>query len=165
MEQPHQTSKTQRKREVLALQSLGESLVELPAARLTQLALPEPLHDAVMQARQISRWGARRRQLQYIGRLMREVDAAAIRERLEAWKNDAAREASRLHQAEHWRDRLLEHESSLGELLERYPRTDVQRIRALIRNARLEAHAARPPRSARALFRVLRDLLSDSESS
>ncbi|MGH8631123.1 MAG: ribosome biogenesis factor YjgA, partial [Burkholderiales bacterium] len=136
MEQHQEPSKTQRKREMHALQALGETLAALPLERLAQLDLPEVLRDALMHARQISKWGARRRQMQYIGKLMREVDATAIRNRLDAWQSAAAREASRLHQIERWRDRLLENESALGELLERHPRADVQRLRSLIRNAR-----------------------------
>jgi ribosome-associated protein len=164
MEPQHEPSKTQRKREMLALQDLGETLVELPPERLARLELPEILHDAVEQARLISKRGARRRQLQYIGRLMREIDAAAIRSRLEDWNSAAARDTSRLHRVERWRDRLLEDESVLGELLEVHPRADVQRLRALIRNARLEAQPSRPPKSARALFQALRDLLGESEN-
>jgi ribosome-associated protein len=164
MELKQEVSKTQRKQEMRALQELGETLVELPAERLAQLELPEVLQDAVTHARQISTWGARRRQLQYIGRLMREVDAAAIRGRLDVWKNAAARDAARVRQVEHWRDRLLEDESALGELLARHPLTDVQRLRTLVRNAKIEAQTSRPPRSARALFQALRALVTGENS-
>lgn len=161
MEQQQEPSKTQRKRQMHALQALGETLVALPAERLAELELPEALRDALLHVRQISKWGARRRQMQYIGKLMREVDATAIRARLDAWKHAAARDVARLHRAEHWRDRLLEDESALGELLERHPSADVQRLRSLIRNAREEALASRPPRNARALFQALRGLLDE----
>ena len=160
MEQQQEPSTTQRKRQMHALQALGEMLVALPAERLAELDLPEALREALLHARQISKWGARRRQMQYIGKLMREVDAAAIRSRLDGWKHAAARDIARLHRAEHWRDRLLEDESALGALLEHHPGADVQRLRTLIRNARQEAQTSPPPRSARALFQALRELIA-----
>ncbi len=163
MDQQQEPSKTQRKREMQALQDLGETLVELPVERLAQLELPETLRDAVMHAREISKRGARRRQFQYIGRLMREVDAGAIRSQLQAWKNAAARDTSRLHRAELWRERLLQDESTLSELVERHPQADVQRLRALVRNARREAETSGPPGSARALFQALRELVGDAQ--
>lgn len=143
-------SKTQRKREMHALQALGEELVALSAERLARIALPEALRDAIVEARRISKWGARRRQLQYIGRLMREVDAGAIRAQLASWKDAAARDTAVLHRAEHWRDRLLQETPALAELLERYPNADAQRVRTLVRNARQEAKLPAPPKSARA---------------
>lgn len=160
MDQQPEISKTQRKREMLALQDLGELLVRLPEERLKQVDLPESLRDAVMEARRISKWGARRRQLQYIGRLMREADASAIRGQLERWDRAAAQDAARLRRIEQWRDRLLSEEHALTEFLERFPHADAQHLRTLVRNARHEAAEEKPPRSARMLFRVLRELLA-----
>jgi ribosome-associated protein len=159
METRPEISKTQRKREMHALQDLGEILVELPADHLRQVDLPEHLRDAILEARKITRWGARRRQLQYIGRLMREVDVTAIRPQLERWSRASAQEAARSRRVEQWRDRLLNEESALTELLAHFPQADAQHLRTLTRNAKQEAAHDKPPRSARALFRVLRELL------
>ncbi|HZP92610.1 MAG TPA: ribosome biogenesis factor YjgA [Burkholderiales bacterium] len=159
MDRDTEISKTQRKREMHELQELGEALVRLPAERLAGLDLPESLREAVLEARRIVKWGARRRQLQYIGRLMRDADAPRIRAQIEGWRSDAARQAARLHQTERWRDRLLEDEAALGELLERFPAADLQRLRTLIRNALQEAASGKPPKSARALFQALRELM------
>ncbi|HWQ40271.1 MAG TPA: ribosome biogenesis factor YjgA [Burkholderiales bacterium] len=156
-------SKTQRKREMHALQALGEELVALSAGRLARIALPERLRDAIVEARRMSKWGARRRQLQYIGRLMREVDAGAIRAQLGAWKDAAARDTAVLHRAEYWRDRLLQETCALAELLERHPDADAQRVHTLVRNARQEATLLKPPKSARALFRLLHELFSKAD--
>jgi len=158
-------SKTQRKRDMHALQDLGEALVDLPADRLQQVDLPERLRDAVLEARKITKWGARRRQLQYIGRLMREADAQAIRSQLGRWNQQAAQDNARLHGAEQWRDRLLSDDDTLTELLQRFPQADARQLRTLTRSARQEAAQSSPPRSARALFRALRELLETEEAN
>lgn len=164
MDRDTAVSKTQRKRDMHELQQLGEALVGLSTERLAALELPEALREAVDEARRIAKRGARRRQLQYIGRLMRDADAPRIRAQIDGWRNDAARHAASLHQAERWRDLLLEDEGALGELLERFPAADLQRLRTLLRNARQEAASGKPPKSARALFQVLRALLVGDSS-
>src|SRR6476661_3794044 len=100
-------SKTRRKTEMHDLQSLGETLVRLSAARLSELGLPERLLDAIEQARAITKHEARRRQMQYIGRLMRDVDPDPIRSRLAQWGDAPAAEKARLAAVERWRERLL----------------------------------------------------------
>src|SRR5689334_8880809 len=92
-----EVSKTQRKRQMLELQDLGEALVRLTEAQLEELGLPERLLDAVLEARRISKFGALRRQLQYIGRLMRDVDAEAIAAKLEAWRGTSREATAYLH--------------------------------------------------------------------
>ena len=154
-------SKTQRKRDMHALQDLGEALVALPAARLAELALPERLRDAVAEARRISRFGALRRQLQYIGRLMRDIDSSAIAARLDAWNGQSREATAHLHQLERWRERLLEDDAALEALLAEYPQADVPRLRALVRNARREQAEGRPPASFRALFQALKDIVPE----
>jgi ribosome-associated protein len=157
-------SKTRRKREMLALQHLGEELVALSAERLGELDLPTRLLDAVLDAKRISRFGALRRQMQYVGRLMREVDADAIEALLGVWKGASAEDIARLHLIERWRTRLIEDELALGELVAEFPRTDTQRMRALIRNVKREAEAKKSPRSFRELFQLLRELLTPKAS-
>ena len=154
-------SKTQRKRDMHALQDLGEALVALPAARLAELDLPERLRDAVAEARRISKFGALRRQLQYIGRLMRDIDSSAIAARLDAWNGQSREATAHLHQLERWRERLLEDDAALEALLADYPQADVPRLRALVRNARREQAEGRPPANFRALFQALKDIVPE----
>ena len=155
-------SRTRRKLDDLALQELGEALVAVPAAKLAELALPERLSDAIVHARSISKFGALRRQMQYIGRLMREEgDAETIRARLEAWNGVSVEETARLHLIERWRLKLLDDDKGLDALIAEYPRADIQRLRTLIRNTKREKEAEKPPKSFRELFQVLRDTLQD----
>jgi ribosome-associated protein len=160
MEDEIQASKSQRKRESHSLQDIGEELVELSSERLASLDLPDNLRDAVMDARRISKFGALRRQMQYVGRLMREIDAAPIRARLDAWKGQGREDAAQLHRIERWRGRLLEDDEALGQLLAEYPHADSQRLRALVRNAQRERADGKAPKSFRGLFQALRDILS-----
>jgi ribosome-associated protein len=151
-------SKTQRKAAMEALQSLGEELIALNNARLAQLNLPESLYDAVKEAQRITSNSALARQRQYIGRLMREIDTAPIADQLERWKGTHNEENAHFHQLEKLRARLLEDDGALSDYLAQHPAADIQQIRTLIRNARKEAAAGKPPKSSRELFRVLREL-------
>ncbi len=153
-------SKTRRKKEMHDLQDVGALLVELNNERLNQLTLPDTLRDAVVEARRITQFGARKRQLQYIGKLMRDVDPAPIRTKLDEWSGKSREQTAHQHRLERWRERLLVDDAALSELLGDYPTTDAQRLRTLIRNARHEQQANKPPKSSRALFRELRDLLA-----
>ena|SRR6185503_2211227 len=162
VEESNPISKTQRKREMLELQTLGEDLTRLTEAQLAELELPERLLDAVLAARRISKFGALRRQLQYIGRLMRDVDSDTIAARLDAWKGTSREATAHLHLLERWRERLLVDDAALFELAQSFPGCDIQKLRILIRNARREREAAQAPRSFRALFQELRVLIPDS---
>jgi len=162
-EEELQPSRTRRKLDDLALQELGEALVTVPEAKLAELDLPERLGDAIMHARGISKFGARRRQMQYIGRLMREEgDAETIRARLDAWNGVSVEETARLHLIERWRLKLLDDDKGLDALIAEYPRADIQRLRTLIRNTKREKEAEKPPKSFRELFQVLRETLTPS---
>lgn len=149
-------SKTQRKAAMLALQELGEELIALNKERLTQLALPETLLEAVKAAQRINSHGALARQRQYIGRLMREIDTAPIADQLQRWKGASQQQNAHFHQLEKWRARLLEDDAALADYLRQHPQADSQQLRALIRNARKEAAAGKPPKSSRELFKLLR---------
>jgi ribosome-associated protein len=164
VEESTSISKTQRKREMLELQTLGEDLTALTEAQLAELALPERLLDAVIAAKGITKFGALRRQLQYIGRLMREVDSGAIVARLAAWKGVSREVTAHLHLLERWRERLIADDEAVSELTQAYPACDTQKIRTLIRNARREREAGGAPRSFRALFQELRVIIPDSTS-
>jgi ribosome-associated protein len=150
-------SKTRRKKEMHALQSLGAQLVELSAAHLEHMALPEGLAHAVREARSLASREARRRQVQYIGRLMRALDPAPIRAQLAAVQGGSSAERARHQRLEHWRARLLEDDGALTEFARAHPAGDLQQLRAAIRSARREQAAGRPPRAYRLLFRVLRE--------
>lgn len=158
-DEPAVPSKTRRKREMHQLQALGEALVALPAERLARVPLPEELREAVQDARRFSSHGAHRRQLQYIGRLMRTVEAEPIRAALEGFAHQSAREAAAHQRLERLRARLLENDDALHDIKTQWPHADLQHLRTLARNARKEAAAAKPPRAARELFRQLRALM------
>jgi ribosome-associated protein len=155
-------SKSQLKRESHALQELGEELVELSASKLAKIPLPDELAEAIDLARKIKQRGGRKRQLQYIGKLMRKIDAEPIQQAMDALKNDSAKETARQHKLEQWRDRLVaEGDKALAELLDELPDADRQHLRQLVRNAQREAKQNKPPKSAREIFRYLRDLMSE----
>ena len=155
-------SKTRRKAEMHALQDMGEILVGLDAKRLAMLAeeaaLPPRLVEAIVEARSITAWGARKRQLQYVGRLMRDVDPEPIRRRLDLWAYGHAIDSARQHGLEHWRDRLIAEPAALDLLAASRPRLDRPRFRALIARARDEQARGQPPHAFRELFRELKAL-------
>ncbi len=158
-------SKTKIKQQMHDLQGIGEQLVELGNDRLKQLNLPERLYDAVCEMKRINKFGAQRRQMQFIGRLMREVETAPIIAKLEAWNGSSRQHTAYLHQIERWRDRLLENDAALTELLAAHPDADAQHLRALIRNAHKEKELGKPPKSYREIFQVLREILPDQASA
>ncbi len=155
-------SKTRRKAEMHALQNLGEALVEVEPKRLAELAaevaLPDRLVDAIREARSITAWGGRKRQLQYVGKLMRDIDPEPIRRRLDLWAHGQNADASRQHALERWRDRLLAEPASLDLLSAEFPRLDRPRFRALITRAREERQRGGAPHAFRELFRELKAL-------
>ena len=161
-------SKTARKAQSAALQALGERLVTLPAAQLDALQLPERLLAALDEARHIRDFGALRRQRQFIGRLMRQLDEEqldAIRATFEARDATSAEHTALLHAAEGWRERLMQSDAALSEWLAQHPHSDAQRLRALLRQARKDAAATSTPpqrRAWRELFRLLRDELENA---
>jgi ribosome-associated protein len=153
-------SKTQRKNDAHALQTLGAALVALSRDRLLQIDLPESLRDAVLAAQRITAHEGRRRQLQYIGKLMRNVDPAPIQARLDEWNSVSAEQIARMHRIERWRDRLLTEPAAISELAIEFPLGDLQQLRTLIRNTLREREHNRPPKSYRAMFQLLRDIIA-----
>ena len=151
-------SKTRRKRDMEALQEVGARLVKLNNDQLGQLDLPDKLSDAVREAKRLTSHGAIRRQLQFIGKLMRSVDPAPIQAKFDEWDGSSREQAAKLHGLERWREKLLSDEKAISELVLTYPRADLQHLRTLIRNAQRETAANRPPRSSRELFKALRQL-------
>jgi ribosome-associated protein len=154
-------SKTKIKKQMHELRDLGEEITELSKDQLAQLDIPENLRDAIREMKNINKFGAQRRQMQYIGKLMRDVDTAPILAKLDAWKGKSQHHIAYMHQLEHWRDRLLESDAALTELLAAHPQADAQRLRALIRNAQKEMEAQKSPKNFREIFQVLREIIPE----
>ncbi len=150
-------SKSSRKREMQALQDIGQQLVELSPERLKKVPLPESLYEAVRAAQRF-KMEARRRQLQYIGKLMRNVDTAPILAQLDVFNGNSAVEIAKQHRLERLRADLIEDERFIGTIAETWPEADLQYLRTLRRNALKEREAGKPPKAFRELFRVLREL-------
>ena len=151
-------SKSQRKRDALALQALADELVRLSPSQLASVPLADDLRDAVTSARELSR-GAYRRPVRYLGRLLRDTDVAPIRSAVDAHRSASHEDKARRKRLERWRERLMEEgDAAVAELLDEYPSADPQQLRQLLRNAHKEREAGRLPRSFRELFRFLREL-------
>ncbi|NYT78785.1 ribosome-associated protein [Alcaligenaceae bacterium] len=164
-------SKSQVKRDMLALLDLGKEMVDLSASQLKQLPLPEKLYDALILAQRTTAREGRRRQIHYVGKLMRNVDAEAIRTQIDIWKNGSREQTRAMHRLETLRDMLLRDDSTLTELLQEYPDADAQHLRTLIRQGRKETqtNAALQPgqdpqrKHYRALFQALKTLDEQKE--
>ncbi len=169
-------TKTDLKRESDALQTLGGELLTLRADLFARLALPEKLRDALAETARITNFEGRRRQMQYVGKLMRTLDedqVAAIHAALEEQRSGSAAEKLLLHQAEDWRDRMIAGDEAVAAWLTQFPRTDSQQLRALVRQARRDAPeesradtsqglAPRKGRAFRDLYQMLRMHLAEA---
>jgi ribosome-associated protein len=152
-------SKSQRKRDAHRLQKLGETLVSLPQTELDALPLTDTLSMAIQEARRLTKHGARRRQLQYIGKLMRQIDCEPLFNAMAQRNAESARDNAAFHILEYWRDHLVQHgDAALNELLGVNVAINRQQIRQWIRTAQREQEANKPPKAARALFRYLREV-------
>lgn len=160
-------SKTQMKKRMLALQALGESLIALPASQYDALDLPAELRDAVDAARGMTKRGALHRQRQFIGKVMRRIDAAPIEAALERLQGQDRHAARDFHRIEGLRDRLLadDGDAAFGETCEAFPRINRQQLRHKLRAARREATTGAPRGAGRALFRFLKAQLDDPDSA
>ncbi len=156
-------SRSQNRREALAVLALGETLVELTAAQLAKLPIPEGLLEHIEYSKRITSHGARKRQLAFLAKQMRrEEDGVldAIRDALEANSETSKRAVALMHRVEHVRERLLaEGDAALAELLDEYPQADRQQLRTLVRNALAEKAKNKPPRAFREIYQVLRELM------
>lgn len=162
---PRPPSRSQKKRDSSALQVLGGKLAELPDSALKRLALPPRLDEAIRDYKKLDKHEAKRRQLQFIGALMRETDTDPLARAVEDMEAGNRGQAREFHAVEALRAALLSgDESGLEELVALAPESEQaevrSRIRLLARNARAEAEKNKPPRSSRTLFRLLRDLRS-----
>ena len=170
----HDSSRTDLKRESDELQDLGKALLGLRADLFNGIGLPDKLVIAMAEAKRITNFEGKRRQMQFVGKLMRKLDAAqvqAARTALETQHSGSAQEKLNLHLAEQWRDRLLIEDSAQAEWIAHHPGTDIQQLRALIRQARKDAPvennttesqglAPRKGRAYRELFAMVRAQLN-----
>jgi ribosome-associated protein len=143
-------SKTQLKKDSHELQALGEALVALPDNRIVDLPIAERLRDAVAEYKRTKSFEGKRRQMQYIGKLMRKDDVEPIREAVAAMQLGRAKDSLALHEAERWRVELLASDDALTRWTSEHPASDLQQLRSLIRAARKDAAAAPEQRSGRA---------------
>jgi ribosome-associated protein len=163
-------SKTQLKAEADEKQALGEALLTLRADLMAKLDLPEKLLDAISEAKKITNFEGRRRQMQFIGKLMRPLDTEPIRAAIDEQANGSAQLTLALHLAEQWRDKLIASDDALSDWLTEHPGTDSQQLRALIRQARKDAKPEKPgeaPRhgkSYREIFQLVRETLAQEDA-
>ena len=167
-------SRTDRKRESTELQKLGEELLTLRSDLMDRLDLSDKLVDAIDEARRISNFEGKRRQMQFIGKLMRQLDPEtlqAVRTVLNEQHSGSASDTLALHQVEHWRDRLVADDAALSDWVQHYPQSDSQQIRALIRQARrdakptVEGATPRHGKAYRELFQLIRAQLHDPKDN
>ena len=154
-------SKTRRKAEMHALQDLGEALVALDPSKLAQIELPERLVDAVLEARSIRAHEGRRRQMQYIGKLMRDVDPAPVREAIERFAAGVPSDRAELAAAERWREDMLRDDAAVARFAIECPKAEAAAFAELVREARFERTRGGPPHRYRELFRRIRDALHE----
>jgi ribosome-associated protein len=159
-------SKSQLKREMHELQALGAELVALPKDALKRMPMPEALDEAVREARRITDHEGKRRQMQYVGKVMRgllDSETAALREALDKYKGINKAETARLHWIERTREQLLADDAALTEFIRQHPDADPQQGRTLIRNARKEQQQGKPPRYFRELFQWIKNAGSSGD--
>lgn len=161
-------SKSQLKREMTSLQKLGADLVAEPRDRVKRVPMPEDVRDAILECQNITDHEGRRRQMQYVGKKMRSLDAtelAAIQRTLDSWRGLSKADTAAMHALEKRRDKLLKDDSALTALLEKNPELDAQQLRALIRNARKEIAENKPPKAYREIFQLLKQLQASNSAA
>jgi len=156
-DEEHEISKSERKRQATHLQKLGGRLAEFNDSDLASLALPEKLVDAIANYRRFPSREAKRRQLQYIGKLMRNVDYEAIALVVDRYDSDAAASSHDFHLLEQWRERLIDDPNALTAYLDEHPDADRQRLRQQLQRIRKARDETQQKAAARELFRLLRE--------
>jgi ribosome-associated protein len=161
-------SKSELKRQMSALQKLGEELVEAARDRVKRVPMPEDVREAILECQQITNHEGRRRQMQFVGKKMRTLDeeeVALIQKTIDSWKGASKAETASLHALERKREKLLAKDEVLTELLAEHPELDAQHLRTLIRNARKEQAENKPPKAYREIFQILKDLQKQSRAA
>ena len=152
-------SKTKRKQQMLELQDLGEELVALSKDALKKTPMSDELREAIKEYQRIPTHGAHRRQMQYIGKIMRNEDTAPIIEKLKQLKGSSTAATALLHRIERYRTEMIANDAAITQFLADFPAVDAQPVRALVRNARKEAEQAKPPKAYRELFQLIKTAL------
>ncbi len=161
-------SKSELKRQVNALQELGEALVNEPRDRVKRVPMPEDVRDAILECQTITNHEGRRRQMQFVGKKMRTLDeeeVAAIQRAIDSWKGASKADTAAMHALERRRDKLLADDNALTTLLAENPELDVQHLRTLIRNARKEQAENKPPKAYREIFQILKQIEADKKKA
>lgn len=158
-------SRSEQRREALAVLELALRLMEQSDARIAQLPMPEEIQELVIASKRITAQIARKRQAQFLAKKLRREDDAMlhdVRAALDHDKADSRHQAQALHRIEHWRDRLIaDGDAALAEFMAEHPLADRQHLRQLARNAHQEKLKNKPPHASRELFRALRELLTE----
>ena len=156
-------SRNELKQQMHDLQELGEAVASLPVDRLDKLKIDERLRDAIDELRRTRSFEGKRRQIQYIGKLMKHEDPAPLREAVASYRVGSATDTLALHQAEYWRDQLLAGDDALANWITEYPATDIQQLRSLVRAARKEKlePGERHGRAYRDLFKLVKEQMLD----
>lgn len=152
-------SKSQRKRDSTAAQDLGAQVAELSRDKIESLGLPEKLQDALIETSRITAHEGKRRHLQLIGKLMRNIDPEPIRAALERFSGTSKQEVANMHLAERWRDRLLTGADAVALFANDHPGTDLQQLRTMVRNAQKEQAQNKPPRDFRKIYQFVREAI------
>jgi ribosome-associated protein len=158
-ERPEVISKTARKKEMTELQDMGEILTELSKERLAQVPMSEELREAVKEFKRLSANGARRRQMQYIGKLMRHEEIEPIQAKIDQFQGVSTVATALLHRIERIRNDMVANDEAITKFLNEFPEADVQLLRNLVRNTRKETELAKPPKSYRELFQAIKAIL------
>ena len=154
-------SKSQLKREQLELQALGKEMTGLGDEQVKRLGLPEDVLFEIKEFRRMRSFGAQRRQLQLIGKKMRDMDPKAVREAIDRATGESRAAVALLHRCETLRDRMIADDAALTAFISEHPEVDIQALRTLVRGARRERDAAKPPKSARELYKFLHRTLEE----
>jgi len=158
-------TRTQQRRDALAVLAFAGQLCELPPTRVVKMNLPDDVLTEIGNVRKITAHGARKRQLAYLAKIMRRYDDEVFDDARAAMGENRERqrqETAAMHRLENQRDKLLADDDALGELIAQYPTIDRQHLRSLVRQARIEREANKPMRAYREIFQILKDLAGDS---
>jgi ribosome-associated protein len=160
-------SRNELKQQMQDLQELGEAVASLPVDRLDKLKLDERLRDAIDELRRTRSFEGKRRQVQYIGKLMKLEDPEPLREAVASYRVGSASDTLALHKAEYWRDQLLASDDTLANWVKEYPATDIQQLRSLVRSARKEKlePGERHGRAFRDLFKLVKEQMLEVPSA
>ena len=153
-------SKTKRKQQMHELQDIGEELVELSKEALSKIPMSEDLLDAIKEYKRLNAHEARRRQMQFIGKIMRKEDTAPIREKLEQIRGSSTAATALLHRIERYRSAMIDKDEAITQFLSDFPHASVQELRTLVRNTRKEQELNKPPKNFRALFQELKTIMA-----